>query len=148
MDNNFNTYEPQPELNLQTPETNDRKYGLIGGIISTVLGFISQIVVAIGLIFPLSLAEIVETSYAYEDDAIVATLVISVILLLVSAAMSLVGIILGAISIRRFMQKKTSPTKPIPTLILGIAGLVLSIGTMLYVLLGFLLVLAMVAALG
>ena len=145
MDNNF-TPEFTPEISV---EPNNRKAGLMFGIVSVITGFISYLIAMIGyMIYIFAADQYTGSSYYSSEADLEAQCMVALALLAVAFVFAIPGIITGAIGIVTFIKKKSSPTKPIVTLILGIVGLALSLIGIFLVFLGVILIAAVLAAIG
>ena len=98
----------RPNYNCE-PEPKNRMYGFGKALTSTILGFVGYIWTYVSFVLS------VDLYYGIEESAIV--------LSLMALPFIIIPIIFGISSIKVFMRRKATCAKPIPTLILGIAGL-------------------------
>ena len=107
--------EPPTNINYanqQSPEEINKRFGFGPALASTILG-------SIGYVVAIIILETLAIFIEYHED-FSSLIAVSILCL----AMGVVSLILGIKSIQRFKTAKNKGVKPIPTLILGIVGVV------------------------
>lgn len=122
-------FESKP---VQTEKINYRMVGFGKGLTSTILSFLSYFFVLFSLIF---------ISIALEED--LDLLILGWFFFIVTLGLVIPGLVLGikSINVSREATKNNKP-KPIPTLVLGIVGVVFAGLTLFFALIAFILLLA------
>ncbi len=109
----------QPIVESKPVEEGSMTTGLGKSIASAILGFIGYIFAFVAIMM---LSEAVE--YSYDTSGIIGG---AVALFIIALGLSIPGLILGIGGMRTFFNEKNAGRKkPIPTLIVGIAGMSLS----------------------
>lgn len=99
------------------PDPLNRMFGFGKALTSTILGFVGLIIAYVGIML---LAE--ETAYYYSSYDTTS----GIVALLMGLPCPIISLIFGIQSISCFKKRKDSCAKNIPTLVLGIVGVVLS----------------------
>ena len=140
-------YSPQWQTMAQAPVQpaleGNKKEGFGKALTSTILGGIAYFIIMIAYGIILAAAEeISDGGYNYYEthEELMFAVGVAVVFMLISLAVAIPSLILGIKSIKCFFrQKRAGKVKPVPTLVLGIVGTVMSSMVLLFSLLIFLL---------
>ena len=125
----------------------DKKFGFGTALASTIMGAIAYFIMAIASGIPLGVIEAIEEAGLYTaeiSEIAMAGIAVTMVFWVIGVGLSIPALIMGIKSIKCFVaRKKAGYVKPIPTLVLGLIGLIASATAILFALSA----LALVAAL-
>lgn len=109
----------------------DKKYGFGGALAATIVGCVSAVLTYIGLILIATVVVALGADYGYGELYIDPSIVEGwdiggLVLTIIGGIASIVSLVLGIMSIKKFKEAQRHGVKPVATLVLGIVGTVAS----------------------